>query len=70
MLLSCAAYFCRCLVLRVVCVVLVRQFGFRRFVVVLFDVWVIRMIKHIRSSKCLKSNHGRQYAIKLKSYIL
>ena len=52
-----------------VCVVLVRQFGFRRLVAALSYVWVIRMAKQIQSDKDIKSNHGHQYVAKLKSYV-
>ena len=47
---------------RVVCVVLVRQFDFRRFVATFSCMWVIRMTKYIRSNRDIKSNHDRQYA--------
>ena len=49
-------------------VVLVRRFGFHRFVA-LFCVWVIRTAKHIRSSRGrdIKLNHGCQYIVELES---
>ena len=53
----------------VVCVVLVHV-GFRRLVATISHAWVIQMIKQIRSSKDIKLNYDRQYAIKLESYVL
>ena len=33
-------------------------------------VWEIQIVKHIRSDKDNKSNHGRQYTIELELYVL
>ena len=49
------SYFCRRLVQRVICVVLLRRFGFLRLVVTLYGGWVIRTAKHIRSRHQIKS---------------
>ena len=52
--------FYRCLVQHVVCVILVRRFSFRHLVSTLSQ----------NRFKVIKSNHDRQYAVKLESYIL
>ena len=43
--------------------------GFLRLVAALSCVWVIRIVKHIKSNRDVdtKSNHGRQYAVELES---
>ena len=49
----------------VVYVVLVRRFDFRCFVVMFSCMWVILLVKQIRSGRDIKSNHDRQYAVEL-----
>ena len=49
------SYFCRRLVQRVICVVLIRRFGFLCLVVTLYGGWVIRTARHIRSRHQIKS---------------
>ena len=52
-----------------ICVVLVQRFGFLYLVVTLF-LCMGTLNDKVDSIKHINQNHGRQYAIELKSYVL
>ena len=51
----------------VVCVVLVRMFGFRHFAMMFSYLLMIRTKKHIRLNRDINANHDRKYVVELKS---